>query len=211
MAAARTPGNVCVVPDLDDELLVAIDRLEALFLSLAAWEAEAGVDMPPPFANGKALRALQDVASVVRPTQARGGAQLLSGRLPRCGWTDQVVPLRFVPIGHAPLATLNHAAEVLAVHRAHPALAAAVQRYSDVLGEEPVGVANCLSRTVGLLTLPWDDDIATLWDAVSSYPDKCEAELSRSEQQAYDRVVARVEALWSSVPPVLERSPGRTP
>jgi hypothetical protein len=45
----------------------------------------------------------------VRPTQARGGTQLVSGRLPRRGWTGRMVPLRFVPIADASLATLEHA------------------------------------------------------------------------------------------------------
>ena len=198
--ATRAPTNVRVVPDLDDELLRELDRLEALLVSLAAWEAERGVDLPPPFPQGRALGALEAVADVVRPTQARGGEQLVSGRLPRRGWCDRIVPLRFVPIADAPLAVLQQAAQVLAVQRAYPALGAAVEQYSQVVGEEQISVASCLSRMVSLLTLPWDDDVATLWRAVSSYPDKCDVELSRSEQQAYDRVVRRIDELWSVRP-----------
>jgi hypothetical protein len=59
--ADRSPRNVRVVPDLGDELLIAIDRLEALLGSVAVWEIEDDVGLPAPFADGKALGALQTV------------------------------------------------------------------------------------------------------------------------------------------------------
>ena len=95
-----------VVPDLGDELLMVFDRLEALLGSVAVWEGEDDVELPAPFAEGKALGALQTVAGVVRPTQGRGEPQLVSGRLPRRGWPGRRrLPLHFVPIPDAPLAT----------------------------------------------------------------------------------------------------------
>ena len=84
MDAARPPTNVRVVPDLGDELLIVIDRLEALLGSMAVWEIEDDVGLPAPFADGKALRALQTVAGVVRPTQGRGEPQLVQ-RQPAAG------------------------------------------------------------------------------------------------------------------------------
>ena len=81
MDVDRSPTNVRVVPDLGDELLVVIDRLGALLGSVAIWEREDDVGLPAPFADGKALGALQAVAEVVRPTQGRGEPQLVSGRL----------------------------------------------------------------------------------------------------------------------------------
>jgi hypothetical protein len=56
---------------------------------------------------------------------------------------------------------------------------------------------SCLSRTVSLLTLPWDDDVKRLWRSATAQPNKCDTELSRSEQQAYDRTVRRIGDLWS--------------
>ena len=202
MDTARTPTNVRVVPDLDDELLLALDRLEALLLSLAVWETEDDVGLPAPFADRKALCALEAVADVVRPTQGRGGQQLVSGRLPRRGWTGRTLPLRFVPISDAPLATLEHAVQVLAVQRAYPHLNAAVDQYTMAVGEPPLALVNVLSRTVSVLTLPWDNDLDRLWRSVTAHPAKCDTELSRSEQQAYDRVVERVDRLWSYRPRV---------
>jgi hypothetical protein len=197
------PTNVRVVPDLGDELLMVFDRLEALLGSVAVWEGEDDVELPAPFAEGKALGALQTVAGVVRPTQGRGEPQLVSGRLPRRGWPGRRrLPLHFVPIPDAPLATLEHAVQVLAVQRGYDNLNAAVEQYTAVLGEPPLALVSGLSRTVSLLTLPWDDDVQKLWRSATAHPDKCDTELSRSEQQAYDRVVGRIDDLWSFRPGV---------
>ena len=203
MDADRSPTNVRVVPDLGDELLMVIDRLEALLGSVAIWEIEDDVGLPAPFADGKALGALQTVAGVVRPTQGRDEPQLVSGRLSRRGWPGRRrLPLHFVPIPDAPLATLEHAVQILAVQRAYHDLNAAVEQYTAVVGEPPLALVSCLSRTVSLLTLPWDDDVKRLWRSATAHPDKCDTELSRSEQQAYDRVVRRIDDLWSYRPGV---------
>lgn len=196
MDTARSTTNVRVVPDLDDELLLALGRLEALLLSLAVWTAEDDVELPAPFAERRALCALQAVADVVRPTQGRGGQEPVSGRLPRQGWNGRLLPLRFVPIPGGPLATLEHAVQVLSVQRAYDSLNAAVEQYTDAVGEPPLALVGCLSRTVSLITMPWDDDVRALWEAATAYPAKCDTELSRSQQQAYDRVVSRIDGLW---------------
>ena len=205
MDTARSPTNVRVVPDLGDELLVVLDRLEALLGSVAVWEVEDDVGLPAAFADGKALGALRIVADVVRPTQGRDEPQLVSGRLPRRGWTGRRLPLRFVPIPDAPLATLEHAVQILTVQRAYHDLHAAVEQYTTVVREPPLALVSCLSRTVSLLTLPWDDDVRKLWGSATAHPDKCDTELSRSEQQAYDRVVRRIHDLWSYRPGVDQR------
>ena len=200
MDTARSPTNVRLVPDLGDELLLAFERPEALLGSMAVWETEDDVGLPAPFADGRALGALQTVRGVVRPTQGRDEPQLVSGRLPRRGWTGRRMPLRFVPLPDAPLATLQHAVQILTVQRAYHDLNAAVEQYTAVVREPPLTLVSCLSRTVSLLTLPWDDDVRTLWEAATAHPDKCDTELSRSEQQAYDRVVRRIDDLWSFRP-----------
>jgi hypothetical protein len=41
---------VRVVPDLGDELLMVIDRVEALLGSVAVWQIEDDVGLPAPFA-----------------------------------------------------------------------------------------------------------------------------------------------------------------
>ena len=196
-----------LVPDLDDELLLALSRLEALLLSLAVWTTDDDVELPPPFAEQKALDALQAVADVIRPTQGRGGQEPVSGRLPREGWTGRLLPLRFVPVPDGPLATLEHAVQILSVQRAYPSLNAAVDQYTDAVGEPPLAVVSSLSRAVSLITMPWDDDVRVLWHAATAYPAKCDTELSRSEQQAYDRVASRINRLWSYRPGVSERRP----
>jgi hypothetical protein len=199
---ARPPANVRLVPDLDDELLRTIDQLEALLASLAVWEMEDDVGLPAPFAGQEALRALEAVADVVRPTQGRDEQQLVSGRLPRCGWTGRLLALRFVPIAEGPLRILERAMEVLSVQRAYQSLNAAVEQYAAVVGEPPIALVSCLSRTVSVLTLPCDDDVRKLWESATASPAKCDTELSRSEQQAYDRVVNRIDHIWSYRPGV---------
>lgn len=200
MSSARTKTDLRVVPDLGQELLEAAELLTGLLESLHLWEKADGVVLPEPFADRRALTALETVGRIVRPTQARGGPQLVSGRLPRRGWTGTMLPLRFVSVADAPLAVLEHAMHVLAVQRAHPALNAAVERYAAVLGEPPLAILGRLSRTLSLLTLPWDEDVDELWASATAYPTKCDTELTRSEQQAYDRVVGRIGRLWSGGP-----------
>jgi len=200
VSSARTTTDLRVVPDLGEELLAAIDRLEGLLESLSLWEKADGITLPEPFADRRALTALETVGRIVRPTQARGGPHLVSGRMPRRGWTGRMLPLRFVPVAAAPLAVLEHAMHVLAVQRAYPTLNAAVERYAAVLGESPLTILGWLSRTISLLTLPWDEDVEELWASATASPTQCDAELSRSEQQAYDRVVGRIDQLWSYGP-----------
>ena len=110
------------------------------------------------------------------------------------------MPLRFVPLPDAPLATLEQAVQILTVQRAYHDLNAAVEQYTAVVREPPLALVSCLSRTVSLLTLPWDDDVKKAVGAATAHPDKCDTELSRSEQQAFDRVVRRIDDLWSFRP-----------
>jgi hypothetical protein len=83
------------------------------------------------------------------------------------------------------------------VNRAYPAVSAAIERCTQVLGQERMAVVSSLSRILSVLTLPWDDDVTSLWEAVTAYPDKCDVELSRTEQHAYDALVGRIDRLWS--------------
>jgi hypothetical protein len=92
--------------------------------------------------------------------------------------------------------------QILTVQRAYHDLNAAVEQYTAAVREPPLALVSCLSRTVSLLTLPWDDDVKKLWRSATAHPDKCDTELSRSEQQAYDRVVRRIDDLWSYRPGV---------
>ncbi|MBN6057137.1 hypothetical protein JYK22_34760, partial [Nonomuraea sp. RK-328] len=59
-----------LVPDLGDDLAVAIGALERLLLALRAAEEE-GAALPPPLAGGAALAALRRLWRTVAPTQGR--------------------------------------------------------------------------------------------------------------------------------------------
>ena len=52
MDADRSRTNVRVVPDLGNELLIVIDRLEALLGSVGVWEIGTTSGYPAPFADG---------------------------------------------------------------------------------------------------------------------------------------------------------------
>ena len=138
MDADRSSTNVRVVPDLGDELLIAIVRLEALLGSVAVGEIE-------------------DDVGATSPVRRREGA----GRPADRGRRGAAGPSCCTSCRYAPLATLEHVPQILVVQRAYCNLNAAVERYAAVLGERPLALVSCLSRTISLLALPWDDDQET--------------------------------------------------
>ena len=192
-----------VVPDLGDELLMVFDRLEALLGSVAVWEMRGRRRVTSPLRRGEGAGRPADRGrrGAAHPRTRRTAACVGPAAPSRLARPPRL-PLHFVPIPDAPLATLEHAVQVLAVQRGYDNLNAAVEQYTAVLGEPPLALVSCLSRTVSLLTLPWDDDVQKLWRSATAHPDKCDTELSRSEQQAYDRVVRRIDDLWSYRPGV---------
>ena len=98
--------------------------------------------LPAPFADGKALGALQTVAGVVRPTQ---GAAIRSSCPAGCPVAaDPAAGCRCTSCRYAPLATLEHVLQILVVQRAYCNLNAAVERYAAVLGERPLALVSCL-------------------------------------------------------------------
>ena len=191
-----------VVPDLGDELLMVFDRLEAQLGSVAVWEGEDNVELPAPSPRGRRWAPCRPWQAGAAHPRTRRTAACVGPAAPSRLARPPRLPLHFVPIPDAPLATLEHAVQVLAVQRGYDNLNTAVEPYTAVLGEPPLALVSGLSRTVSLLTLPWDDDVQKLWRSATAHPDKCDTQLSRSEQQAYDRVARRIDDLWSFRPGV---------
>ena len=197
------PTNVRVVPDLGDELLIVIDRLEALLGSVAVWEIEddVGVTSPLRRREGAGRPADRGRRGAANPRTRRTAARVRPAapsrlaRPPRCRCTSCRYPTRRSRRWSTPCRSSPCSGPI-------DNLNAAVEQYTAVLGEPPLALVSCLSRTVSLLTLPWDDDVQQLWRSATAHPDKCDTELSRSEQQAYDRVVRRIDDLWSFRPGV---------
>ena len=68
MDADRSRTNVRVVPDLGNELLIVIDRLEALLGSLGVWEIGTTSGYPAPSPTGEdAPNARAEVGDGARP------------------------------------------------------------------------------------------------------------------------------------------------
>lgn len=203
MSSSTAPeADLRVVPDLGDELLYAIGQVEELLLTLAVWEQEDGAEFPEPFAGGVALAALDEVASAVRPTQSRDEREPVPGRLLGPDGRYEHMPLRFVRIPGAHLEVLEHAAQVLALGGSgNDDLADALDQHAENRISRDA-LAGSLSRTVSLLGLAWDDDVQTLWGAVTAHPSSCDVVLRAGEEQAYRRVAGRVNTLWAYGSPI---------
>jgi hypothetical protein len=80
--SSAVPTDLRVVPDLGDELIYVLGQVEELLLTLAVWEQEDGAKFPEPFAQRRALTALEEVADAICPTQSRDGRKPVPGRLP---------------------------------------------------------------------------------------------------------------------------------
>lgn len=197
MADTAEPDDLRVVPDLGDELLYALDQVEELLLTLTVWEQEDDVHLPEPFAHGSALVALNEVQDAVRPTQSRDEREPVPGRLLAPDGRYEHLPLRFVRIPTAQLEVLEYAARVLALSVTHDDLADALNQHAQANRVSGVELAGWLSRAVSVLALAWDDDVRSLWRAVTVHPSASDIVLDDGEETAYKRVAGRINALWS--------------
>lgn len=198
---SRTEGiearELRVVPDLGDELTHVLGQVEELLLTFAVWESEDGVELPIPFARGRALAALRDIRDAVRPTQSLDGREPVPGRLLAPDGRYEHLPLRFVRIPGAQLDLLEHAAQLLADLHAHDDLDEALVAHAEAYATTAAELIGGLSRAVSMLTLAWDDDVRTLRDAVTAHPSTTDVVLSPAEEAAYQRVADRLNRLWS--------------
>lgn len=197
MAYAAVPDDLRVVPDLGDELLHALGQIEELLLTLTIWEQEDDVHLPEPFARGSALAALNEVQDAVRPTQSRHEREPVPGRLLAPDGRYEHLPLRFVRIPTAHLQILEYAARVLALSVTHDDFAEALAQHAEANRVSGVELAGWLSRAVSVLGLAWDDDVRTLWRAVTVHPSTGDIVLDDGEEAAYKRVAGRINTLWS--------------
>ena len=170
MDTARSPTNVRLVPDLGDELLLAFERPEAL---LGAWlsgrpRTTSGYQPPSP-TGGHWAPCRPCEAWCGPPKDATDRSSFRPTAPSRLDRPPDAAALRAAT--RRPLATLQHAVQILTVRRAYHDLNAAVEQYTAVVREPPLTLVSCLSRTVSLLTLPWDDDVKTLWEAATAHPD----------------------------------------
>lgn len=214
--SAAASSATRLVPDLDDELVAALWRVEELLLTLAVWAEDAPDDLvglPPPLADRVALDTLNRLQAELTPTQSH--SQPSAPQLPRLFGPDgyEHRPLRLVEVSSCDLVILADAA----AHLGHALacapgsdLAEAIQAGAEAampaacpIPVTGVEIVELLSRVTGLLDLAHTADtealIARLWS------DGCgDIVLTSTEERAYSQLADRMTAMWASGSP-LER------
>ncbi|GAA3199341.1 hypothetical protein [Nonomuraea roseoviolacea] len=191
-----------LVPDLGDDLAVAIGALERLFLALRAAE-EDGAALAPPLAGGAALAALRRLWRAVAPTQGRQGPPP-AGRLYAHGGRPELVPLRLVDVDPVDVATLSAAAAALGrgANGAGPVRRALEESGGDPPGTDLVVAAAGFS---GLLDLADTGESIVLRERLAAAGPGVDVVLSPVQESAYRATVERLTAMWPT------RRPGPPP
>jgi len=184
-----------VVPDLDRELVDALEVVEEVLLSLRRAEGDPAeaVGLPPALAGGAALGALRRVADAVRPTQTDPDTD----RGPRVLGPDgryEHVPLRFLQLWAADVGALAAAAEALGDPARGEEVTAALEQ-----AEGPAAAAAAVAlaaRLSGLLGLAWTGDAELLRARLAGVAG--DAVLTGEEEDAYQRTATRCNDVWAS-------------
>lgn len=220
----------CVVPDLDDELVVALRQAEEALLALDGWatddldDADDAGEGPwpgpsegwvPPLAGRVALEAVVRIAGVLRPTQGppdRPGPRQLGpdGR-------HEHAPLRFVLLEEGDLDAVAGAAQLLGRHvvlRPHSELAegaAAAAAWAGLASGRDV--VELLARLHGALDLEWTADAELLHARVAGAGPAAaggagpagaggDVVFTVAEEIAYGRLVDRFNGMWAASDPL---------
>ncbi|MEV0203094.1 hypothetical protein [Nonomuraea sp. NPDC050691] len=205
-----------LVPDLGDDLAVAIGALERLLLALRAAE-ENGAALPPPLAGGAALAALRRLWRAVAPTQGRHGRERPmpageghvfphgrhspregpppAGRLYAPGGRAELVPLRLVDVDPLDVVTLSAAAAALG-HGANGA--GAVRRALEETGGDPPGTDLVVAAAgfSGLLDLADTGESIVLRERLAAAGPGVDVVLTPVQETAYHATVERLTAMW---------------
>jgi hypothetical protein len=108
---------------------------------------EDDVGLPAPFADGKALGALETVANVARATQGRADRSPCPAAAP--SRLDRRLAAAALRAGtRRPARDAGARVQILTVQRAYHNLNAAVEQYTAVVGEPPLALVSCLPLEV---------------------------------------------------------------
>lgn len=199
MAAAR------LIPDLDDELTVALERIEELLIPFGLWEDDDDpddpVELPAPLADRVALAAVHRIQAAVYPTQGERAAAR-TGRLLGPDGVYEHVPLRLVDVDQADVDTLSAAARILGNPRhsqdIDDGLDAGAGR-TDLTREELVVT---VARVAGLLDLAATPDTDLLTALIAGAGPDDDLVLDPAGEAAYQRTVDRLHAMWADSDPI---------
>ncbi|MEV0149874.1 MULTISPECIES: hypothetical protein [unclassified Nonomuraea] len=187
-------SRAVLVPDLGEELAVAIEALGALFEALGAAE-RGGAVLPEPLAGGTALAALRRLWGAVAPTQGRhGSAACPAGRLYAPGGRVEHVPVRLVDVDPIDVATLSAAAAALGrgASGAGPVRAALTDCRADRPGVDLVAVAAGFS---GLLDLADTGESIVLRERLAAAGPGVDVVLTPVQENAYQATAERLNAM----------------
>jgi len=189
-----------VVPDLQSAPPVnVLTVVEEILLTLRGWEADAALDpddelqLPAPFADGRALAAAHRVQDALRGTQdidpgQRGGLYGPGGRYEHTPLTIVSVEVVDVEDLAAVAAGIGSPTVVEAVQDATEAITAAYRTTRTDVAEQ-------LARLTGLLDLAWSTEAELLAPRIRATAQKTTVWPTDEEEAAYQRLVTRLNTM----------------
>jgi hypothetical protein len=192
-----------LVPDLDDELTVALASVEELLLTLAAWEGEdSGLGLPVPLAGRVALEATGRLWAALAPTQGNRARQ--AGRTGRLFGPDgryEHLPFRLADVDPGDVATLAAAARELGSPSASDPARDAVEVGADMAYgcHDETSCEQLVMRVAqiaGLLDLAETADTTVLRGLLETAGPAGDVVLTVDAEAAYQHLAGRFNQMW---------------
>ncbi|MBW0101513.1 hypothetical protein [Pseudonocardia sp. KRD291] len=197
-----------LVPDLGDDLIAELARVEELLLTLAVWEEDdpdGPAVLPVPLAGRVALDALNRVQHLIAATQSRSHPS--AAALPLLFGADghyEHRPMRLVELDAGDLALLSAAAMCLGHTLAMApgselaeAIAAGAEASGGAFTTPPSGgeLVEAFARVNGLLDLATTADTELLTARLQGT--RGDVVLTPAEEEAYTRLADRMNMMWA--------------
>jgi len=204
-----TTAGAVLLPDLDDELTGALERLEELMLEVAAWEDEApDTEWPAPLAHGQALAAVRRLWDAVAPTQ--GERAIAAGRTGRILAPDgryEHAPLRLAGVAPADVAVLSAAAAIFGDPHSPGCVRAALEHAAETIYQRDDQAActrlvMTAAQLAGLLDLAADPDSETLAALIDDEDPGADIVLTPAGETAYQHYATRANHMWTLSDPL---------
>ena len=193
-----------LVPDLDDELAVALASVEELLLTLAAWEDEdPGLGLPPALAGRAALQATGRLWAALAPTQGDRARQAgRTGRLLGPDGRYEHLPFRLAEVDPADVTALAAAARELGSPGASDPIREAVEVGADMAYgcHDETSCEQLVMRAAqiaGLLDLAETTDTAVLRGLLETAGPAVNVVLTVDAEAAYQRLAGRFNQMWA--------------
>ena len=183
------------IPDTDGEIQAALERLEELLGMVAPDEADPE---PPGPVGTDALEAVASLASAVRTAESAPAAQPIAP-----DGHYELVPIAWAHVKSADVAQLGLAVQALGracASRSDDVVVDVLQVHAETARRQPEDLIAEAARLHGLLSLPWDDTVSALADALPSGGGR--VVLDQAGHAAYQRLVDRILGIWHAGDPL---------